>query len=228
MNAAAADRGVHTLTPVGTPAQNDTMGPWGWNALGCCDACFRPEVDDLAFALAMLDWAEANLCVDTTRVYAVGFSNGGFFANTLACRLAPRLAGVATMAGSLGVEYMAECTAQAPLPFISFHSLTDPYVPYAGNVEWASQPAVDRLYRERAGCTNSSTPEETYRSNTTRCETYHCPHAPVAACVVDLMNHCWIGGRSGGFLKPGDCLPRPGDVDATDWLMDFWGLTRFQ
>lgn len=43
--------------------------------------------------------------------------------------------------------------------------------------------------------------------------------AAVETCVVAGLDHCWIGGRSGGFPT---CVPRPGDVDATDRMLDFF------
>ena len=222
INEAAADRGYFTLTPAGTAAANGTSGPWGWNALGCCGRCYGSGVDDFAFATAMLEWAEANLCVDISRVYVVGFSNGGFMANSLGCRLAGRLAGVATMAASVGREHLQECSQAAALPFVSFHSLQDPYVPYNGNVEWLPQTTVDSMYRQRAGCAANATGQVVFQSNTTECHRYTCPDATMAACTVKWLNHCWLGGRSGGFQQSGNCVPRPGDLDATGFLFDFF------
>jgi hypothetical protein len=55
------------MHPVGTPASQSTTSSFGWNALGCC-ACNKIGIDDFAFANAMLDWAEQNLCVDISKV----------------------------------------------------------------------------------------------------------------------------------------------------------------
>ena len=36
---------------------------------------------------------------------------------------------------------------------------------------------------------------------------------------VDGLDHCWIGGRSGGFAT---CVKRPGDVSTTDRAFAYW------
>jgi len=53
---------------------------------------------DFAFVDVILDELEQHLCIDSTRTFAVGFSGGGFFADSLAC-LRGGLAGVATFEG---------------------------------------------------------------------------------------------------------------------------------
>lgn len=42
-------------------------------------------VDDVAFTMEMLDNFEKRYCIDSSRVYAAGKSNGGGFTNLLAC-----------------------------------------------------------------------------------------------------------------------------------------------
>jgi len=54
------------------------------------------------------------------------------------------------------------------------------------------------------------------------CTRVECPNAPIESCHVDDLNHCWIGGRSGGFNELGDCRRRPGDVDSSRRMFRFW------
>ncbi len=54
---------------------------------------------DLAFFDAMLEHAKASYCVDTKRVFAVGFSQGGFMTNTLGCERSSVFRGLAPVAG---------------------------------------------------------------------------------------------------------------------------------
>lgn len=54
---------------------------------------------DVDFALAMLDRLERDYCIDRARVYATGFSNGGFFSHVLACTHPDRFAAVAPVSG---------------------------------------------------------------------------------------------------------------------------------
>ena len=48
----------------------------GWNTDGI--KCGAIGVDDFAFFEALLAFAERELCVDLSRVYAIGFSTGAF------------------------------------------------------------------------------------------------------------------------------------------------------
>ena len=48
--------------------------------------------DDVGFTETILDQLEEEHCIDISRVYATGWSNGGLFASTLACELHDRFA----------------------------------------------------------------------------------------------------------------------------------------
>ncbi len=101
----------------------------------------------------------------------------------------------------------------------AFHSLTDPTVPYNGTTAWAGQEAMDALWRSRNGCDGSEVATISYQSITTTCQYWDCPLAPVESCALKNIDHCWYGGRWGGFPT---CRVRNGDVDATKHMFDFW------
>jgi polyhydroxybutyrate depolymerase len=54
---------------------------------------------DVAFFDAMLTKLEGELCVDATRVFATGLSNGAYFSNQLGCRRGAELRAIASHAG---------------------------------------------------------------------------------------------------------------------------------
>ena len=54
---------------------------------------------DVAFFDALVADLTSRYCVDTTRIFAAGFSMGGYMANQLACRRGPRLRAVASHGG---------------------------------------------------------------------------------------------------------------------------------
>lgn len=56
---------------------------------------------DVDFVEALLDTLQAELCVDRSRVFAVGFSYGAIMTATLGCELYDRLTAVAPMSASL-------------------------------------------------------------------------------------------------------------------------------
>ncbi|MCC6764723.1 MAG: hypothetical protein IT293_08680 [Deltaproteobacteria bacterium] len=84
------------------------------------------DTRDTAFVAALLDALEAERCVDRRRVYATGFSNGGFFANLLACTLGGRIAAAAPVAGARPLD---GCAPPAPVPMLFFHGAADRVVP---------------------------------------------------------------------------------------------------
>jgi polyhydroxybutyrate depolymerase len=57
------------------------------------------EPDDLAFFNAMLDHFDSNLCVDGNRVFATGYSDGGYMSVQLACSMSARIEAIAPVAG---------------------------------------------------------------------------------------------------------------------------------
>ncbi len=56
---------------------------------------------DIAFLRAMLDWLDANYCIDKGRVFSVGFSYGGIMSDTIACQLGSTFRAIAPIAGSM-------------------------------------------------------------------------------------------------------------------------------
>lgn len=86
--------------------------------------------EDLDFVKQALDRSEALACVDTSRVYATGVSNGGGIAARLGCELSFRLAAIAPVAG--GYSTLDACHPARPISVLEMHGTDDRVVPYAG------------------------------------------------------------------------------------------------
>ena len=184
------NRDYFTITPLGTKSPD---GDWGWNADGI--PCGSVGVNDFHFFEAIYDFIQSQLCVNMKKVYTVGFSTGAFLSYGLACRYPHLIAGAGTDAGGLSHDYLETCRAQnGPVPVQSFHSLTDPTVPYNGTTIWAGQQAVDQMWRERNGCDGTEQPINSYYSETTNCTLWNRKGAPVEACTYNNIDHCWYGG----------------------------------
>jgi polyhydroxybutyrate depolymerase len=127
--AAYGDRaGFITVTP------NGHGTPVHWNAaIGS---------DDVDLIGTILDQVEAQLCVDTARVYVAGFSNGAAMTSVVACQHAHRIAAVAPIAGMRDVP---GCEPVRPVPAITFHGTADEFVRYDGGMGagLAGLPASD-------------------------------------------------------------------------------------
>jgi polyhydroxybutyrate depolymerase len=65
---------------------------------------FEPSDANLAFTNALVKNAAARLCIDMSRLYATGLSNGAFMTASLGCKFSPRLAAIAPVAGVNGTE----------------------------------------------------------------------------------------------------------------------------
>jgi polyhydroxybutyrate depolymerase len=105
-------------------------GPAGaaWDVGPCCVA----NVDDVAFARAVVADVSAAACIDPKRVYAAGFSMGGGMAYYLACHAADVFAGVAPSSFDLLQDNVGECLPSRPITVISFRGSADNLVPYDG------------------------------------------------------------------------------------------------
>lgn len=126
--------------------------PQGSNLDGSTPAYFNLETvnepllaDDVGFTGALLDDVEADLCIDRTRIYAMGMSNGGMFVSTLACALNDRIAAVAPVAG---VHLLPDCDGR-PVPIIVTHGTSDPLVPF--DESDVGQIDATGLFQETAG-----------------------------------------------------------------------------
>ena len=81
-----------------------------------------PDVEanaDLQYTKALLDQLEAEQCIDTSRVYATGLSNGAFMSSVLGCTMADRIAAIAPVAGLIRP---ASCDPSRPVPVLAFHA----------------------------------------------------------------------------------------------------------
>ncbi len=86
---------------------------------------------DVAYLGALLDELEATVCIDTSRVYVAGLSNGAFMTSIAACDLSVRIAAVAPVAG---IQAPAGCDPARPVPVVAFHGTADTFVPYTGGL----------------------------------------------------------------------------------------------
>jgi polyhydroxybutyrate depolymerase len=86
--------------------------------------------DDVGFVSDMLDLFEAQLCVDASRVYSTGMSNGAAMSSRLGCSLSDRIVAIAPVAG---IYFPAGCSSARPVPVIAFHGTADPIAPGRSN-----------------------------------------------------------------------------------------------
>jgi polyhydroxybutyrate depolymerase len=81
---------------------------------------------DIVFIEALIDHLGETLCLDLSRIYATGHSNGAIGVSALRCVLEDRIAAVAAVAGL--TDFGDACDLQRPVPVIGIHGAADPYV----------------------------------------------------------------------------------------------------
>lgn len=91
--------------------------------------------DDVGFVGAMLTEFSAQYCIDETRVYLAGFSDGGGMAQAAACASADRIAALAVVA-----SVFQAC--RASVPAIAFHGSDDRIAPIEGGTTSIDAGAV--------------------------------------------------------------------------------------
>lgn len=94
---------------------------------------WNPRVDDVLFVSDLLNRLQAGLCIDPSRIYAMGFSNGGGMTNLLAARMAGRIAAFASVSGSYYPVPGGYHPAR-PVPLLEIHGTADQTVPYNGSI----------------------------------------------------------------------------------------------
>jgi poly(3-hydroxybutyrate) depolymerase len=106
--------------------------------------------EDLAFVDDMVELITDNYCVDTTRLYANGFSYGGGMSYALACARANVFRGVAIYNGAV----LSGCDGgNEPIAFWQMHGLTD------GTLGIAPARGMRDRFVENNGCTDQDPPE---------------------------------------------------------------------
>ena len=103
--------------------------------------------DDVQYTADVIDHVAARACLDTTRVYATGFSGGARMSSQLGCKLSARIAAIAPMSG---LRWPGECDAR-PVPVLTVHGLADPQNTYDGHAEGRGAEWVESVPEALAG-----------------------------------------------------------------------------
>lgn len=203
----------------------------GWNIGECCRYSFTHRVDEAAFVSTILDRLERGFRVDSSRVYATGYSDGGTLSYILGCQLPDRIAAVAGVSATL-FDPQPRCVGARPVPAMVIHGTGDTHIPYAGQAGGPaairmqhrnlSAPAVTAFWVARDAC--DASPERVQVRRVTR-ERYACPDdAEVLFYTIAGGEHGWPGGGRGWIFSPRP----PTDMNASDTIATFFLRHRLQ
>lgn len=196
------------------------------------------ESPDLAYVTALLDAIGDERCIDTSRVYATGFSNGAMMTSLLACTMADRIAAFAPVAGLTDYD---DCEPSRPAPMLTFHGTADAILYFNGGVgdlsvidgnepdgsaplpdvdlDGEGYPATAQIWAERNGCDPDATDEPLGDELIER--TWDCPDgAEVTFVIVEGGGHSWPGSAFSAQIEP-VVGPTTTEIDASDaaWEM---------
>jgi poly(3-hydroxybutyrate) depolymerase len=133
---------------------------------------------DLIFTDSILSQVKNNFCIDTTRIFACGFSYGGGMSYAIACDRAPVFRAVGVFSGA----QLSGCVdGTKPIAYYASHGLSDPTCKIDGG-----RTLRDHFVKIN-GCTAQTPPEPTVGSGTHLCTTYTgCSNGhPVRWCAFD-------------------------------------------
>jgi polyhydroxybutyrate depolymerase len=185
-----------------------------WNAGECCGYAMNQRIDDVGFAMAVLDDLARRAPIDPRRVYATGHSNGAMMAYRLGAERASRIAAIVPVAGAIS---LARFMPDRPVAVLAIHSVDDPRALYNGglgppfpgtNVRSSHRPAMEGIerWRRHNGCAAATRIADTRTGRSGAepqtailVEWQGCPSAaPVAHWKLTGVGHGWPGSDPRG------------------------------
>ncbi|KAH0372296.1 alpha/beta-hydrolase, partial [Aureobasidium melanogenum] len=185
--------------------------------------------DDIGFTMELLANLSSTFCIDSSRVYAAGKSNGGgFAANVLACDPQASRA-FAGFAGASGAYYQGTTDANCndatvqivcnpgryPVPIFTTHGDADTTIPYTGGGRRGrclpSIPLFMTSWAVRNSLGSSNTSVSLYNNNVVRYDYGNDSYPQLSAhYYVHGLGHTWPSLAAGS------------PFDATPLLLSFW------
>jgi polyhydroxybutyrate depolymerase len=235
LDALGDEEGFVVVSPVGRGSKPRWLFELDTPALDVTTA--NPDIE---FIGALIDRLEHDLCLDSSRIYVAGLSNGAWMTSALACALGDRIAAVAPVAGVM--DFGDACHSPRPVPVIAFHGTKDSTLPMAGgfgrtelaelksdtggtfgdNPVWAI-PVRDRVQgiAARNGC--QPEPTSTHVSTDAELLAWPCPpDSDVELVIVEGGGHDWPRAEPSASSESPAPDASAQKVDATRLIWDFF------
>ena len=202
-------------------------------------AC-EENIDDVSYFRKLIEHVQGQFIVNSKRVYAAGFSNGGAMSFRLACELSDQIAAIAAVASrnqfAVNVFHGASCATSRPVPVLFIYNDADTIISpdgrgnFSGADVSADQTISDFFgtpgWAVRNGC--GSTPSEGSIPDTVsgdgsqgaRHLTYENCNAGVEVLQILGGGHTWQGGWQ--YLFEGVIGSTSRDVSANQVILQFF------
>jgi len=201
------------------------------------------NIDDVAFARAVMAEIESSEGTDPARVFALGYSNGGQMVMRLVHEAGELLAGAAifsaTMPAPDGFITPPAGAAVTPIPVLLIHGTRDPIVPFEGGTmsrlaqkmfkvggSTLSMPATAEYFARRNGMTVTAVtrqlPSTATKTSVDQTDYVELGLPPVRLLTVHGAGHTIPGPKTAPFI-----LGRTHtDLSTADSVAEFFDLGR--
>lgn len=157
-----------------------------WNAGACCAPATTLDVDDVGFTRDMIAAIEEESCIDSSRIFATGFSNGGAMTFRLACEPVAELAATAPVAGGIA----SRCEPGDFRSILVVQNVEDPVVPFVlGELAFDQFTGINQCSAER---TQNEPAGNAICDIAPSCG----DETTVELCAVSGLSHVWPGGAT--------------------------------
>ncbi len=223
------------------------LTPQGGDAIPNWSSTAADDNPDTAYLKALIEKAGQEHCIDESRTYAGGISNGGLESSILACKLPDQIAAVGLVSG---IAMPPKCTDTPAKPAIIFWGQRDCVLPFygglgpclvgpsAGTVP-SSRPAVNgavppvednvATWAKRNGCGPDPTVTQVSEHVEKRTFSGCTNDAAVEFYVISNGGHTWPGSKAAATRDTDPDSPKgitTMEIDATHLMWEFF--QRFQ
>jgi polyhydroxybutyrate depolymerase len=166
--------------------------PLGWYTLSDPPPALP---DDVEYTRRLLDQLQAQMNIDTARIFVTGYSNGGGMAHRVACELPDRITAIGVVAA--GHFNDDPCGPDQPVPVYAIHGRIDGIIPYAGNETTMPIPDWALQWTQRNQCDEVPVEEPSNDSETTIITWDDCANnATVTLMTIDDLGHDYPDGAT--------------------------------
>lgn len=165
----------------------------------------KAGIDDVAFLDFLMTRTKEEYLINEKRIYAVGMSNGGYMALTLACHLTNRFAAVASVTGIMAPNPETWCFPSQEIPVLLMGGTDDPIVPYKGGkisngIETIGFEEAFNFWKTQNNCVGNSQivslPNRSKEGTTVEIEAYTLCQNESEVVLYRIVGggHTWPGG----------------------------------
>ncbi len=180
------------------------------------------EINDVGFISALIDDLGQKYNLDRSRIYVVGISNGGMFAQRVACELSDKVTAIAAVVAAMPSNLARKCTSTKPISVLMINGTNDDTIPYSvPGKALLSVPDTVNFWRKRDRCTAEGVKASLPNSPHVQIETY-------GGCAkqTNVTLYTLKGGEHGwgdDSITGPDKLVKPGqEINESEIIWDFF------